>query len=69
MDTTYITLSKMIAKIVKLHHDQKQRLFLDTEDQDRGVDETSSLYHILRQRKTRISDGRPNLQVNGNLQT
>jgi len=50
-DMTYVTLKEMAAKIVRLHLEPHQRLFVDTEEQDNGVDVTPSLYHILRQLK------------------
>ena len=55
MDTTYVTLKKLKAKIVRLHHEPKQRLFLHTEDQDKYEDETPSLYHVLKMWKRQES--------------
>jgi len=54
-DTTYVTLKKLKAKIVRLHHEPTQRLLLHTEDQDKCEDETPSLYHILQMRKRQES--------------
>ena len=45
---TYVILKKLKAKIVRLHHEPKQRLFLQTEDQDKCEDKTPSLYHVLK---------------------
>jgi len=56
--------------IVRLQNETQQRIFLDTEDQDKRVDETPSLYHILWQRKRQESrmvdrnyDSEENLQT------
>jgi hypothetical protein len=63
-------LQALRAKIARHHYAPLQRLFLDTDEQDRGVGETPSLYHVLRQKKRREF-----LMVNeirgmeGNLQT
>ena len=69
-DTTYVTLKEMTAKIVRLHLEPHQRLFVDTEGQDNGVDETPKLYHIVRQVKRqefkmvdRVYDSEGNLQT------
>jgi hypothetical protein len=50
-----VTLKKLKAKIIRLHHEPKQRLFLHTEDQDKCEDETPSLYHVLKMRKRQTS--------------
>jgi hypothetical protein len=54
-DTTYVRLKKLKAKIVRLHREPTQRLFLHTEDQDKCEDETPSLYYILQMRKRQES--------------
>jgi hypothetical protein len=38
-------------KIVRLHHAPLQHLLLDTDEQDRSVSVTPTLYHVLRQQK------------------
>jgi hypothetical protein len=47
-ETKYMTLQALKVKIVRLYHAPLHRLLLDTDDQERSVDETPSLDHVLR---------------------
>ena len=65
-----MTLQVLKAKTVGLHRATLPRLLLDTDDQDKRVDETPSLYHVLRRRErqksrnvSEICDTECNMQV------
>jgi hypothetical protein len=50
-ETTATTLKHLEAKITRLHHEEQQRFFLNTEDYERLVDENPTLYRFIRTRK------------------
>lgn len=68
--STSITLKKLKAKILRLHHMAQHRIFLNTNEHDRIVDEEASLCHILKLRKRhesrmiyRVHDSHDNSQM------
>jgi hypothetical protein len=70
-ESTSRTLKELKARIVRLHHMERQRRLIDTEEQDRITEERPSLYHILKSRKRQearimhsIHDSDGNLQSN-----
>jgi exonuclease III len=69
-EAKYRTLQALRAKIVRLHHAPLQRLLLGTEEQDRSVGETPTLYHALRQKKRKKTQMVKEIRdVEGTLQT
>ena len=48
---TAITLKQLKAKITRLHHLEKQWIFLDNDEHDMIEGEEQSLYHLIRARK------------------
>jgi hypothetical protein len=50
-ETTATAVKRLKAKITRLHHEEQQRLFLNTEDYERLDDENPTLYHFIRVRK------------------
>lgn len=49
-----MALQALRVKIARLYHAPLQRLFIDTDEQDREVGDTPSLYHVLRQKEAGI---------------
>jgi hypothetical protein len=54
-DMLHVTSKDLKGKIIRLHYGPKQRLFLDSDEQDKQQDKPPTLYHLRRQRKRQQS--------------
>ena len=51
LDTTFLTIKQLKAKIVHLYHEPHHHLFLVNEDQNKMEDVEPSLHHVLKRHK------------------